>query len=83
MTRTPIDKYMQDKKLSQSEMAAAVGLTQGAISKMILRRRQIFVIESGGRLILVEEKPVAGSIAESSHESVAQSVSKPICASIQ
>jgi transcriptional regulator with XRE-family HTH domain len=71
MIKTPLNDYMKKHSLSQSEMADRVSLTQGAISKMLLRNRSIFVVEDAGALKLIEEKVVAPPVEEVSHQSAA------------
>ena len=71
MTRTPLNDYMKTHSLSQAEMADRVKLTQGAISKMLLKNRSIFVVEGAGALKLIEEKVLAQPIDELSQQSAA------------
>jgi predicted transcriptional regulator len=68
MFKTPLNDYMKTHGLSQADMAELVGLTQGAISKMLLRQRSVFVIDSGSAVSLVEEKVVAAPSAKVSQE---------------
>ncbi len=71
MIKTPLSDYMKSKNLSQSEMAELVKLTQGAISKMLLRDRAIFVVEGDGPIKLMEEKLVAQACDSVSQQSAA------------
>lgn len=71
MIKTPLSDYMKSKNLSQSEMAELVKLTQGAISKMLLRDRAIFVVEGDGPIKLLEEKLVAQARDSVSQQSAA------------
>ncbi len=58
MNRIPLPDYLKEN--SQASLAEAVGLTQGAISKMMRAgRRIIVVINDSGDVELTEEKRVA------------------------
>lgn len=59
MTRTPLKEYLDRPGVTQKSLACAVNLTQGAISRMFLSDRTIFVIETDGRVELREERVVA------------------------
>lgn len=60
MSKTPLKAYLETN--SQASLAQAVGLTQGAISKMLLAGRNVFVVShQGGTIELVEEKQIANS----------------------
>lgn len=60
MKKTALEAYLQLH--SQSDLADAVGLTQGAISKMVRTKRKIIVVEhESGAIELTEEKPIAKS----------------------
>mgnify|MGYP005725964661 CR=1 FL=1 len=62
MNRTPLADYLATHK--QRELAAAVGLTQAAISLMLAKQRSIFVIEhADGKVELEEVKPIGRSTA--------------------
>jgi hypothetical protein len=59
MNRIPLSDYLQ--KNSQTTLAEAVGLTQGAISKMMRSGRKVIVIvKDSGDVELAEEKRLAG-----------------------
>lgn len=59
MNRIPLASYL--KHHSQQSVAEAVGLSQGAISKMVRTGRNISVVEHDtGFIELVEEKPITG-----------------------
>lgn len=59
MSKTPLAKYL--KKTSQVHLAEAVGLTQGAISKMLRVGRNVYVVADSRneQIKLVEEKVIA------------------------
>ena len=59
MQGVPLKEYL--KHNSQRKLADAVGVTQGAISKMLRVGRNITVVESKGRVRLVEEKAIMGN----------------------
>jgi DNA-binding Xre family transcriptional regulator len=65
MTKIPLPQYLEQPGNSQALLAAAVGITQGAISKMKLSGRNVFVLlsEAGEVLELVEEKSITSSSA--------------------
>jgi predicted transcriptional regulator len=59
MRQTPIEEFVRVHK--QVQAAALLGLSQGAISKMLRAGRRVTVIEhEDGRVLAVEEKVVAG-----------------------
>jgi hypothetical protein len=61
VNKTPIKKFLET--CSQADLGAAVGLTQGAISKMVRTGRNVYVVTDSRNKIkrLVEEKPIAPS----------------------
>ena len=65
MTKTPLTQYLSATGDSQAALASAVGVTQGAISKMVLAKRTVFVItnKSGKPIKLLEERIVSSSKA--------------------
>lgn len=68
MKRTPLDEYLEDENNTQKHLAASVGLTQGAIGKMLRAKRTITVVEhDSGAVELFEEKTIgsAAGIQES------------------
>lgn len=57
MNRIPLDKYLEGK--SQASLARAVGLSQGAISKMLRTGRNVSVVEhENGSIELIEERVI-------------------------
>jgi len=57
---TPLSEWLSKSGRSQNELAKSVNLTQGAISKMLRTKRNVFVRElQDGCLELVEIKPIA------------------------
>ena len=61
MTKTPIQDWLSESGTSQRELAESVNLTQGAISKMILKGRDVYVLSRHGKAMsIVEEKLIAG-----------------------
>jgi predicted transcriptional regulator len=57
--RVPIAKFIATSGMSQTALAAAVGVTQGAINQMLRSERSIFVITNDdGSLRLEEIKPL-------------------------
>lgn len=62
MTKTPLKEYLEGEDTTQKILAESVGLTQGAIGKMLRTKREIFVIEGpDGEVELYEGKTIAGS----------------------
>lgn len=60
MKRSSLEAFLENH--SQLSVAQAVGISQGAVSKMLRTGRNITVVEhDDGRLELVEEKPILGS----------------------
>lgn len=59
MKRTTLQKYLD--KHSQASLASKVGISQGAISKMLRKGRNIMVHEyANGSVVLVEERQIKG-----------------------
>lgn len=68
MNRTSLEQYLEDK--SQASLARAVGLSQGAISKMLRAGRNVMVIEhDDGKIELIEERLIRRATADSSDSS--------------
>lgn len=64
MKKTPLAEYLAQDGKTQTGLGAQVGLTQGAIGKMVRDGRNISVIEHDDtRIELFEEKVVAQSPA--------------------
>ena len=61
MTKIPLTEYLSQPGKSQQKLALAVGVTQGAISKMIRTKRDVEVIEHDDGSIELVEQRVIGS----------------------
>lgn len=59
MKRYSLESYLENH--SQNSVAEAVGISQGAVSKMLRTGRNITVVElPSGDIQLVEERPIRG-----------------------
>jgi len=57
MNRYTLESYLENH--SQNSLAEAVGISQGAVSKMLRTGRNITVVElSSGQIQLIEERPI-------------------------
>lgn len=61
MKKTPLVEYLALPGNSQSKLALRVGLTQGAISKMVRTGRKVDVVEHDNGGVELEEKRVINS----------------------
>jgi DNA-binding Xre family transcriptional regulator len=63
MNKKELRAYLYDNRKSQKDLAAEVGLTQGAISHMLVQKREVYVVTTDDGRIWLEEVRKIGSAA--------------------
>jgi len=65
MKKTKLPKYLERKGVSQRALAAKLKLTQGAISAMVVKQKDITVTEHSNGVIELHEYKLIATSAES------------------